>query len=153
MRLPMLSLHVAADEKEVARFDEFVHSHANGSAAGYFLEPKFDGVSVELVYKDGEFKLAATRGDGQHGDNVSDNLRTGNGFPARLRRSKLQPTFLSARGEAYLSKNDFQKMNKERVVENLEPFANPRNAAAGILHRLEAEVADAGDCALWSTTS
>jgi DNA ligase (NAD+) len=132
---PMLSLHAAADKAEVARFDAFIRNHCLGERIAYFLEPKFDGVSVELVYEGGEFRRAATRGDGQRGDDVSENLKASNDFVPRLPRSKNVPAFLSVRGEAYLSRKVFQQINKERLLENLETFANPRNAAAGILHR------------------
>jgi len=134
---PMLSLHSAADKEEIARFDQFVKRHADGRAVGYFLEPKFDGVSVELVYEDGQFQRAATRGDGERGDDVSAILKTSKDVPKRLRGTKRVPQLLSVRGEAYLSKRAFQRLNKERLLEGLPPFANPRNAAAGILHRLE----------------
>jgi DNA ligase (NAD+) len=137
---PMLSLHAAADSDEVARFHEFVKRQCNGQAVHYFLEPKFDGVSIELVYENGEFRRAATRGDGQRGDDVSDNLKASKDFVPRLPGSKSIPAFLSVRGEAYLSRKAFQQINKERLLENLETFANPRNAAAGILHRLDSRV-------------
>jgi DNA ligase (NAD+) len=137
---PMLSLHAAAGPGEVARFDEFVKRHCKGQTVHYFLEPKFDGVSIELVYENGEFRRAATRGDGQLGDDVSDNLKASRDFAPRLPRSKNIPAFLSVRGEAYLSKKAFQQINKERLLENLETFANPRNAAAGMLHRLDSPV-------------
>jgi DNA ligase (NAD+) len=134
---PMLSLHAAAGEEEVARFHALAQNNSGGQPVYYFLEPKFDGVSIELVYRDGVFEKAATRGDGHQGDDVSDNLRACRGFPRRLRRAGALPGFLSVRGEAFLTKRAFLKMNKQRVVENLEPFANPRNAVAGILHRLD----------------
>jgi DNA ligase (NAD+) len=134
---PMLSLHAAADEMEVGRFHELARRASGGKSVRYFLEPKFDGVSVELVYRDGAFERAATRGDGHTGDDVTRNLKAGRGFPQRLRRSGIRPNFLSVRGEAYFTKSVFLELNKQRIVENLEPFANPRNAVAGILHRLE----------------
>jgi DNA ligase (NAD+) len=134
---PMLSLHVAANEEEVARFHATARNNSYHRPVHYFLEPKFDGVSIELVYQDREFAWAATRGDGHQGDNVSDNLKGCRGFPSRLRTSRALPRFLSVRGEAFLTKSVFLKLNKQRVVENLEPFANPRNAVAGILNRLE----------------
>jgi DNA ligase (NAD+) len=137
---PMLSLHAAAGPDEVARFDEFVKRQCNSEAVHYFLEPKFDGVSIELVYENGEFRRAATRGDGQRGDDVSDNLKASKDFVPRLPGSKSIPAFLSVRGEAYLSRKAFQRINKERLLENLETFANPRNAAAGLLHRLDSRV-------------
>ena len=84
----MLSLHAAAGEEEVARFHEFVTRNCDGKEAHYFLEPKFDGVSVELVYENGEFQRAATRGDGQRGDDVSDNLKSNKAFVLQLRAPK-----------------------------------------------------------------
>jgi DNA ligase (NAD+) len=137
---PMLSLHAAAGPGEVARFDEFVKRHCKGQAVHYFLEPKFDGVSIELVYENGEFRRAATRGDGHRGDDVSEHIKASRDFVPRLLGSKSILAFLSVRGEAYLSRKAFQRINKERLLENLETFANPRNAAAGILHRLDSRV-------------
>lgn len=139
---PMLSLHSAANEEEVARFHQFVALHFENRNVQYFLEPKFDGVSVELVYENGKFRRASTRGDGQTGDDISANLKTQKAFVAKLRNAKNAPKFLAVRGEAFLSKKAFQQINKERVVAGLEPFANPRNAAAGMLHRLEPENTD-----------
>ena len=134
---PMLSLHAAADEDEVARFHTLAQNNSDRQPVHYFLEPKFDGVSIELVYQDGGFARAATRGDGHKGDDVSDVLMQCRGFPGRLRASSTLSGLLSVRGEAFLTKNAFLKINKQRVVENLEPFANPRNAVAGMLHRLD----------------
>jgi DNA ligase (NAD+) len=137
---PMLSLQSVTDVKDVAGFDDFVKHQANGRAQRYFLEPKYDGVSVELVYERGQFRRGATRGDGQVGEDISANLKTIEDVPARLRRSKSTPKYLSVRGEAYIPKRAFQQMNKERIKRNEEPFANPRNAAAGILRRLQPQV-------------
>jgi DNA ligase (NAD+) len=140
---PMLSIHAAADEDEVARFHEFARRNSDNGKVNYFLEPKFDGASVELVYEHGRFQRASTRGDGQKGDDISVNLALNEDFIRELRGAKKSPEFLSLRGEAYLSKHAFQEINKRRLIDNLEPFANPRNAAAGMLHRLQPEASGA----------
>jgi DNA ligase (NAD+) len=136
---PMLSLHSVTRQDDIAGFDDFVKHQAGSRTVQYFLDPKFDGVSVELVYEHGRFVRGATRGDGQMGEDISTNLKTIKDVPARL-RSKRTVKFLSVRGEAYIPTDAFQRMNKARIERNEEPLANPRNAAAGILRRLEPEV-------------
>jgi DNA ligase (NAD+) len=130
----MLSLHAASGEEEVKRFCQNVSAHL--PTASFFLEPKFDGVSVELCYRQGAFQYAATRGDGLRGDDVTENVCRSKGLPLRLKGPR-PPKFLSVRGEAYISKTSFQRLNKARLQIGLEPFANPRNGAAGLLARLQ----------------
>jgi DNA ligase (NAD+) len=134
---PMLSLKAALQEDEVAEFCGFVSQRAGQEEVPYVAEPKFDGVSVELVYQDGRFVRAATRGDGQTGEDVSENVKTIGAVPMRLRNPESARGLLAVRGEVYISKDAFQEMNRHRVQQNEDPYANPRNAAAGILRRLE----------------
>lgn len=133
---PMLSLNSALEPDEVEEFLDFVGRRSNRDKITWVLEPKFDGVSVEVAYENGEFQYGATRGDGRTDEDISANLRTIGAVPLRLRRPDEAPALLAVRGEAYLPKDGFQQMNRERIERGEEPFANPRNAAAGILKRL-----------------
>lgn len=133
----MLSLQAALEESEVERFIEHVQKAASGKPE-FILEPKFDGVSVEVVYEKGEFQYGATRGDGNTGEGISENLRTIGALPLRLRGEA--PDFLSVRGEVYIGKEPFQQMNRQRVEQGKDTYANPRNAAAGVLRRLESKI-------------
>ncbi|MFW5708196.1 MAG: NAD-dependent DNA ligase LigA, partial [Bacteroidota bacterium] len=133
----MLSLNSSAKEEEMENFVAAVRKKAKGEKTEFFLEPKFDGLSVEVVYHEGTFSYAATRGDGQEGEDISDNVKTIRSLPLKLRSGNSFPEELSVRGEIYLSKDDFQQLNKERIEKNKRPFANARNAAAGIVRQLD----------------
>ncbi|WP_254279434.1 NAD-dependent DNA ligase LigA [Haloarcula marina] len=130
----------AADDAR--EFDERVHRGlAEADYDGdvqYFCEPKFDGLSVEIVYEDGVFQRAATRGDGEVGEDVTANVRTIASVPQRLRGD--YPDFLAVRGEVYMPRAAFTQYNRERVEDGKDPFANPRNAAAGTLRQLDPTV-------------
>jgi len=104
----------------------------------YFVEPKFDGLSVEVVYEDGRYVRAATRGDGETGDDVTGNVRTIGAVPLRL--SGDPPGRLAVRGEVFMPRSAFQAYNRERIERGDDPFANPRNAAAGTLRQLDPSV-------------
>jgi DNA ligase (NAD+) len=134
----MLSLNAVLEEGEVVEFDDFVRRNLGGAKAAYSVEPKFDGVSVEVVYEDGTFLYGATRGDGHTGEDISVNMKTIRSVPLKLRKGKEGlPSFLSVRGEVFMSRSGFQALNKERVQRGEEPFANPRNAAAGTVRQLD----------------
>lgn len=133
---PMLSLHASYDEEEVKRFDEFIHRSTGEQKIIYVLEPKFDGLSVEIVYRDGIFQYGATRGDGETGEDISENLKTIGAVPLQLQK-KDTPSFISVHGEVFMFKKGFLQINKERIERGEESFANPRNAAAGIVRQLE----------------
>jgi DNA ligase (NAD+) len=135
---PVLSLSNAFNEAEVRAFDRRIRSEGATTDVSYVLEPKIDGLSVVLRYEDGLFTLALTRGDGVTGEDVTVNVRTVKTIPLRLRRP--WPDFLEVRGEVYLPKADFEKLNKEREEAGLTTFANPRNAAAGSLRQLDPKV-------------
>ena len=135
---PMLSLNAVHEAKEVRDFLTFVGEEVGGDAP-LVLEPKFDGLSVELVYEDGVFARGVTRGDGQSGEDITDNLATIGSLPLRLRKSGYAPNPLAVRGEVFLPKADFQDANAARVERGEEPLANPRNAAAGLARRLGSE--------------
>jgi DNA ligase (NAD+) len=145
-REPMLSLGNVQTDEELDEFDARVHRLLGLAAAlpvAYLAEPKLDGLAVELVYEKGELVQGSTRGDGVHGEDVTPNLRmvgrTGanRGVPARLQGDF--PPRLEVRGEVLLFKQHFEVMNRQllRSGEIDEPFANPRNAAAGSLRQLD----------------
>ncbi|WP_276249608.1 NAD-dependent DNA ligase LigA [Haloarcula rara] len=136
---PMGSIDQGGEVAEVREFDERVQRGlADAGYDGerqYFCEPKFDGLSVEVVYEDGEYVRAATRGDGAVGEDVTENVRTIGSVPQRLRGD--YPDFLAVRGEVYMPREAFTAYNRERVENGEDPFANPRNAAAGTLRQLD----------------
>jgi len=145
---PMLSLDSLMSEDEVREFDARVRK-ALGSDEGlfaepviYVAEPKFDGLSIELVYEDGVLVRGATRGDGETGEDVTENLRTIRAVPLRLRASADRPTdgTLAVRGEALMLLPEFQALNARLIAAGEEPFANPRNAAAGAVRQLDPSV-------------
>ncbi|MDZ5812299.1 NAD-dependent DNA ligase LigA [Halorubrum sp. AD140] len=141
---PMRSIDNATEAEAVREFDERVR---RGLAAegfdpddvAYVCEPKFDGLSVEVVYEDGAYLRAATRGDGTKGDDVTEQVRTIRSVPGRLRGDP--PARLAVRGEAYMPRDAFEAYNEELIERGEEPFANPRNAAAGTLRQLDPAVA------------
>lgn len=134
---PMLSLNAAVKEEEVRAFHRFVQENMSAGKTVYVAEPKFDGLSVEVVYEKGRFSYGATRGNGEVGEDISENLKTIRTLPMRLRREKDIPPLLSVRAEVFMSKKGFQQLNREKIERGDEPFANPRNAAAGIMRQLD----------------
>ncbi|MGC9529111.1 MAG: NAD-dependent DNA ligase LigA [Candidatus Bipolaricaulaceae bacterium] len=140
--VPMLSLRAVYDEAEVRRFDETCRRELARPAVEYVAEPKYDGVAVELVYVDGRLAVAATRGDGQVGEDVTPNVRTLPEVPLVLlaEAGLPPPSRLVVRGEVYMRKDEFQTLNRRRQEAGEPPFANPRNAAAGSLRQLDPRV-------------
>lgn len=137
---PMLSLHAALEREAFDEFHESVRRQAKSDTVHYVLEPKFDGVSVEIIYEEGHFKEGSTRGDGHHGEDISTNLRTIGSVPLTLQEPERFPPFLAVRGEVFLPREGFQATNRERVERGDKPYANPRNATGGILRRLESKI-------------
>jgi DNA ligase (NAD+) len=135
-RVPLLSLNNAFTEEELADFDRRVRQLI-GEPVDYLVELKIDGLSVAAIYQDGRFTTGATRGDGWVGEDVTENLKTIVTLPLRLRRPV---PLLAVRGEAYLPKEAFARLNQEREEAGEPPFANPRNAAAGSLRQLDPRV-------------
>ncbi len=133
---PMLSLSSALEEGEAQAFDRFVRRNVEDGVR-YVVEPKFDGLSVEVVYQEGELRYGATRGDGTTGEDISQNLKTIRSLPLHLRSEEAPPSFLAVRAEVLMSREGFQRLNRRRIERNEEPFANPRNAAAGIMRQLD----------------
>jgi DNA ligase (NAD+) len=140
--LPMLSLNNANDEEELAEFDGRIQRFLkHPDAIEYAAEAKIDGVAVELVYVGGKFTVGSTRGDGVNGEDITLNLKTIRSIPLTLRGERRQwPDRLEVRGEVFLPRAAFQKMNREREEEGLPVFANPRNAAAGSLKQLDSAI-------------
>jgi len=138
---PMRSLDQSGDAQAVREFDERIdralaaEGYDLGDEKRYLCEPKFDGLSLEVVYEDGIYQRAATRGDGEYGDDVTEQVRTIPTVPQQLRGD--YPDTLAVRGEVLMPRDAFQKYNRERVERGEEPFANPRNAAAGSLRQLD----------------
>ena len=140
--LPMLSLNNATDPEEMAEFEARIQRFLRSSEPiDYVVEPKIDGVAVELLYVDGRFTVGSTRGDGIHGEDITLNLKTIRSIPLALRTGKRDlPQRLEVRGEVFLSRQAFQLMNREREEEGESVFANPRNAAAGSLKQLDSTI-------------
>jgi DNA ligase (NAD+) len=138
-RQPMLSLANCFDDAGLAEFDERVHKVLGTAQVTYDCEPKLDGLAVELVYLDGAFFEGSTRGDGMVGEDVTANLRTQRSVPLLL-RTAAPPHRLEVRGEVFLRKADFVRLNQQRERDGEPTFANPRNAAAGSLRQLDPKV-------------
>jgi DNA ligase (NAD+) len=132
---PMLSLANASTEEELRAFDERARKLAGGSL-DYVCELKIDGLAIALEYDDGVFVGGGTRGDGRVGEDVTPNLRTVRTIPLRLHAAR-SPAFVEVRGEVYLRKSDFERLNATREAQGLPIFANPRNAASGGVRQLD----------------
>ncbi len=137
---PMLSLDSTQDPAEVLRFDERVRRAVEADHVEYLLEPKLDGVSIELVYERGVLTRAVTRGNGLEGEGVTDNARTIPSVPLRLREERPIPEFLSVRGEVLMPLTAFEALNESIMEEGGEPYANPRNATSGAIRQLDSSI-------------
>lgn len=134
-RVPMLSLDNTYSEEELLNFYARLNRLLPNEKIPVVIEPKVDGVAVSLFYENGELRYAATRGDGVTGDDITQNILTIRSVPRRLKGKA--PAVFEVRGEAFLHKRGFEKMNAERAEQGLPQFANPRNAAAGSLKQLD----------------
>ncbi|MFC2095498.1 NAD-dependent DNA ligase LigA, partial [Candidatus Bipolaricaulota bacterium] len=140
--VPMLSFGNAFDSDGLRAFDLRVRTLLSAEVVTYIAEPKLDGLAVELVYRDGRLESGSTRGDGRIGEDVTANLRTISSIPLRLRDSQGPlPSLLEVRGEVYIEREAFTALNRLREENELPPFANPRNLAAGTLRQLDPQVA------------
>ena len=137
-RVPMLSLDNTYSEDEIANFYKRITRLLPEEKIPVVIEPKVDGVAVSLMYENGHLKYAATRGDGSIGDDITRNVKTIRSVPQQLRGAA--PKIFEVRGEAFLDKDGFKKLNKEREAAGLPLFANPRNAAAGSLKHLDPKI-------------
>ncbi len=141
-RVPMLSLSNAFNEEEVREFDRRVKRFLGVlHDIQYTAEPKIDGVAVEIIYERGVLTVGATRGDGYRGEDITQNIRTIKMIPLYLIDDEEPvPEYLSVRGEVYMDREDFRRLNREREERGETLFANPRNAAAGSLRQLDSSV-------------
>jgi len=147
---PMLSLDSSADEAVFRQFDARVRRALADAPVRYALEPKLDGLSIELVYVDGVFGRAVTRGDGVRGEVVTENVRTIATLPRQLRaQSRPHPRLLAVRGEVFLPLEAFDDLNERLLADGRTPFANPRNAAAGTIRQLDPSLAAARPLAVY----
>src|SRR5881392_1255521 len=151
--VPMMSIDNTYSEEEVRAFDERVRKglgmekRAGGlfdtAGVAYVIEPKIDGASVTLRYEKGQLVLAATRGRGNVGDDITVNAKTIRSIPLSLRRDGAKespPEILEVRGEVYMDNEDFQRVNKELVEAGEEAYANARNLTSGTLRRLDPKI-------------
>lgn len=140
---PLLSLGNVFSAEELRAFDERVHSGLPaGSKVEYVMEPKIDGLACSLIYENGKLVRAATRGDGVVGENVTANVRTIRSIPLTLKvpEGEVVPELLDVRGEVYMPRQAFMRLNEQRAERGESEFANPRNAAAGSLRQLDPQV-------------
>lgn len=140
---PLLSLGNVFSAEELRAFDERVHSGLPaGSKVEYVMEPKIDGLACSLIYENGKLVRAATRGDGVVGENVTANVRTIRSIPLTLKvpEGEAVPELLDVRGEVYMPRQAFMRLNEQRAERGESEFANPRNAAAGSLRQLDPQV-------------
>ena len=138
--IPLQSLQDVFSFDEVRDFDERIKKAAreNNTKLEYVVETKIDGLSAALEYKNGVFVRGATRGDGVVGEDVTENLKTIKTIPKKLK----EPIDIVVRGEVFIGKEEFEKLNSERLVDEEEQFANARNAAAGSLRQLDSKITE-----------
>ena len=136
--VPMMSLDNTYSFEELGDFLQRVEKLLPETELDWTVEPKIDGLAVSLRYEEGSLVVGATRGDGTSGDDITSNLKTIRSIPLKLRGNS--PKVLEVRGEVFMTKSGFEKLNEKRKAEGEEPFANPRNAAAGSLKMLDPKV-------------
>jgi len=140
-REPMLSLDNAFSIEELKDFDARVKRLlASNEEIEYTVEPKYDGLAVELSYKDGLLYRASTRGDGYVGEDITQNIKTIKAIPLRIEGVEQIPEEIDIRGEVYLNIDEFERINKERIEKGEPVFANPRNAASGSVRQLDPSI-------------
>lgn len=141
--IPMLSLANAFSEEDILEFDERIKRFlGTDETISYVVEPKLDGIAVNLLYENGYLKVGSTRGDGTVGENITENLQTIHSIPLKISspRGTAVPVRIEIRGEVFIGINAFKALNRRRVNEGIAPFANPRNAAAGSLRQLDSRI-------------
>jgi DNA ligase (NAD+) len=157
-RLPMQSLNNCFSEEELGEFDRRVREGLGRDQVEYVAEPKLDGLAVSLIYQDGVFVQGATRGDGETGEDITENLRTLRSLPLALREAgggrreaskAALPKVIEIRGEVYLPRKGFDKMNAEAAAKGEKLYVNPRNAAAGSLRQLDPKMTAARPLAIY----
>ena len=133
----MLSLDNAFDAGELRDFDKRIQKKLNGEDYQYVVEHKIDGLSAVMRYNNGSFELGATRGNGEVGEDITKNMKTIRSLPLKIE----EESEFELRGEIYLAKSEFQRLNEKRLGNDESPFANPRNAAAGSVRQLDSKIA------------
>ena len=136
-RVPMLSIDNTYSAGELIEFDKRVKKNLLNKDVSYTAELKIDGASVSLFYYKGIFQQGATRGDGKSGDDITLNLKTIKSIPLSVKNKDNFPDEIEARGEVFMDRTTFNSINRQKILNNEEPFANPRNAAAGSLKLLD----------------
>jgi DNA ligase (NAD+) len=134
--LPMLSLEKAESKEKLLNFEARIKKRLPGESVQFVLEPKVDGVSISLRYEKGRLTLGSTRGDGRHGDDITENLKTIPTIPQKLEWEN-SPALFEVRGEVYMTAEGFEKLNETMRIKGEKTFQNPRNAAAGSLKQLD----------------
>ena len=153
--IPMVSLGNARDEEELRAWEKRLHNALerrglDPAAVEYVTEPKVDGLAISLVYEDGMLARGATRGDGEVGEDVTQNLKTIGAIPLSVPANGARPpALLEVRGEVYLPLADFARLNEQRAAAGENTFANPRNSAAGSIRQLDPKVAAARPLSIW----
>ena len=148
-RLPMLSIDNTYSPTELKEFDKKVCKSLGNDKPTYMVELKIDGVAISLIYENGILTAGVTRGDGEKGDDVTQNLKTVGGVPLKL-NTKKPPALLEVRGEVYMARANFARLNEQRVKEGLDKFANPRNSTAGSLKLLDPKLCAARKLSLFA---
>ena len=147
-REPLLSLANAFNLEELKAWHRRASTLAEIEGCDMVVEPKIDGLAVALVYESGRFVQGATRGDGLRGENITENLRTVRSIPIQVRNGKV-PARFEVRGEVYMSKTAFERLNNQRADVGEPLFANPRNAAAGSVRQLDSRVTASRRLDIW----
>ncbi|MCJ7681181.1 MAG: NAD-dependent DNA ligase LigA, partial [Candidatus Aminicenantes bacterium] len=138
--VPMLSLGNTYSQEELSDFEKRLNNFLPDTFFEYVTELKFDGIAVSLLYRDGQLVRGATRGDGERGDDITSNLKTIRSIPLRLFKKKDLPVNIEVRGEVYMTKSGFEKLNREQTTKEEKMFANPRNATAGTLKQQDPKI-------------
>ena len=137
--VPMLSLNNVFDNTEAGDFDRRIRELIDVEPVEFIVEPKIDGLAISIVYEQGKLVLGSTRGDGEIGENVTGNVRTIRSVPLELRTNNV-PSLLEVRGEVYMTRTGFRKLNEQQNKSGGKTYMNPRNAAAGSLRQLDPKV-------------
>jgi DNA ligase (NAD+) len=138
-RVQMLSIDNTYNAEELREYDKSIRRMLGGEAVCYIVELKIDGVAASLTYENGKLSVAATRGDGEKGDDITHNARTIGSVPLQLRADR-PPKLFEARGEIYMTRAELERINKQLADEGEEPYANPRNLTAGTLKLLDPRI-------------
>lgn len=137
--VPMYSLENAFDLEEWHNYLQRIRKLLPGEEINFWVDPKLDGLAVEIIYENSKYQAAATRGDGYTGEEVTANMRTVRNLPLQLQKNH-DLEYLEVRGETIINLKDFERLNRQQLEENKKPFANPRNLAAGSIRQLDPKV-------------